>query len=227
METQPAISYFALIMSFLSFVLSGWIAYRAHLGSAKPGIAIGRSLEFYPLPRLTPSEPEWGGVGFYVPMTFYNRGARACSIREVRMIIQLKEYPTRCFDIAWTEFAKVSTYPETLQRFFETKSKAHPIALDGHSSTSETVQFAWDPRTNDDMDLSSGQYEFTLLVWTDDGDQPIIRETFPFRISGEKEAEFKKNIENRMPLTIDVPIGESRRNNSVLTREQANQLYGF
>lgn len=219
-------AYIALSISLLSLVLSGWVAYTAHLGSPEPGFAIGDKLIFYPVPRVTADSLTWGGVGFYLPITFHNRGPRGCSIREVRMIIQPKDNPTRCFDLSWREFSGVDTNEETFRRMWQTESLAQPISLEGHSSVSKTILFVWNPRTEEEMELDSGHYKLTLLGWTDETSEPDIREEISFRIKSSDKEEFERYLSEELPLTIDVPLGESRRENNVVTKEEAKQLYG-
>lgn len=175
---------------------------------------------------MTGDDLNWGGVGFYLPITFHNRGPRGCSILELRMLIKPKSNPTRCFDISWTEFSEISTHEETLQRIWNTKSIAQPISIEGKSSISKTVLFAWDPQTTENLEIQSGQYEITLLAWTDETAEADLRKNMSFRIDDNQVSEFRKYAEEDLPLTIEIPLGESRRDNSVITKEEAHQLYG-
>lgn len=220
------LSGFAFGTSLLSLLLSAWVAYTAHLGSAQPSLSLGRKLFFYPLPRFTSNDIVWGGVGFYIPITFFNRGPKGCSIIEVRMVIESKSDPTRCFDLSWSEFAGISTDDETLLRSWQTNRIAQPISLEGHSSVSKTVQFAWDPRTNESLDLSRGRYELRILAWTNDSAEADIKVELPFQITKSQENEFKKNQSEQHPLTVEVPLGESKRDNNVVTRDEVRRLYG-
>jgi len=142
------------------------------------------------------------------------------------MIIEPQDDPTRCFDLSWSEFSGIATDHTTLQRRWQTESVAQPISLEGHSSISKTVLFAWDPRTTEDLSLSPGQYKLRLLAWTDELAEADMQVKIPFRISKEKSAEFEKNQSEEYPLTVDVPLGESRRDNNIMTRDQVDSLYG-
>jgi hypothetical protein len=211
----------AIIISAISLLTSGYVAYVAFLKGPNPEMIVGTKFYIYPAPFLSQDGLTWGGVGFYIPITFHNWSPKGGSIIEVRIAIRRKDDPSTVFDMSWNEFAKMLED----QRRWGHEGTAQPIPLQGRSSESKVIQFAWLPISEKDFEVKSGRYNISIYAWTKAREKPNLKESFEFLIKDEQVQEFQKAKENKNTLTIELALRENKRTNSILTESEFKQLY--
>jgi len=211
----------AIIISVISLLVSGYVAYEAYLKGPKPEMIVGTNFYFYPAPLIRQDGLIWGGIGFYIPITFYNWSPKGGSIIEVRIALRRKDNPSEVYNMTWSEFSKMLED----ERRWGQEGTAQPIALQGRSSESKVIQFAWLPSAEKKINLKSGRYKMTIYAWTKRQEKPNLKESFEFKIKEDHVERFEKGEENQFPLTIELSLRENSRANSLLTESELKQLY--
>lgn len=197
------------------------VAYTANFKRLKPGVLIGSRIEIYPAPFQAADEVVFGATGIYIPMTFFNWSPNGESIIDCRITLAKKDAPDEVYDLAWYEFAQMLQS----ERRMGYGGAAQPIPLSPKSSLTKTVLFIWAPLGNKQLVISKGGYELNVYVWTKAALKPTIRESFGFSVSDLQASEYEANLKNKTSLTIQVSIRATNRDNALLTKKQAEELY--
>ncbi|MDJ0662422.1 MAG: hypothetical protein QNJ42_23485 [Crocosphaera sp.] len=121
--------------------------------------------------------------------------------------------PQQYFDLAWSNFVK---FVDGVQ--WENEDVAQPIAMPGRTSVSKFLRFDWSPLAGDKFNLSTGQYELFLLLWSSQSEKPDIQHRFLLTITEDIRNVFQKTIDNEESFGIWIPIDDTRRSNRVITR---------
>ncbi|RCJ16848.1 hypothetical protein A6S26_32355 [Nostoc sp. ATCC 43529] len=215
-------SEFSIIIAVISLALSFIVAYFAYLSPSKPRMLVSRYMIFFHNYWTTSSGDKWGGISFYLPITFYNWSPKGGSIFEVRLIIGRQDDPTKYFDISWAYFVQILQE----QSRWENENVAQPIAISGQSSVSKVIRFDWSPNMGEKIDIEPGQYKLLVLAWTRDTAKPNLRDSISFVITREQSEQYQKYVEHNNNGVIEVPLGETNRSNNVLTVKQIDRFYG-
>ncbi len=212
---------YALLVSVISLMVSCVVVYLAYLKPADIEMIVGKVISFYPLPEQTGKGIEWGGVAFYIPLTFHNTSSKGAVVEEVRIILEHKGLPNTNFDMSW--FAFTQMHPEELR--WVNKSVAQPIAVSGKQAVNEVVLFAWRKQSGQVLSIEPGEYEIKVLAWVVGDTKPSLKFSSSFIVSQEMSATHKEFMAKKHPMTVDVPLGESARLNTVISRAQVKELY--
>jgi hypothetical protein len=212
-----------LMISLISLGTSLAVAYFSNFKKSKPGILIASQIQMYNVPFQAPEEIIWGGVGILIPTTFFNWSPNGGSVLECRITIAKADNPNEIFDIGWSEFSEILQ----TERRMGNGGFAQPIALPPNSSLTKTILFVWYPSNDNKLTIHSGQYVMNLLVWTKSSVKPAICESFEFVITEEIANDYNFYLSSKSAATIDIPIREMHHLNGVLTKSQANQIYGL
>ncbi|EHH3082021.1 hypothetical protein ABMY37_21765 [Vibrio vulnificus] len=214
---------YALLVSIVSLLVSSLIAYVAYFKPASIDMIVGKVISFYPLPEQVGTEVHWGGVAFHVPITFHNWSTKGGAIEEVRIILEHKGNPSQNYDMTWCTFTQMHT--EELR--WVHKSVAQPIAVPGKGAVSEVVLFAWKKSAGQSLIIESGEYVLRVLAYQTGDRKPALKYENNFIVSNEIAKYHAGFLAKRQPYSIEVPLGESSRGNTVISREQARELYNI
>lgn len=220
-STTSVVSQLPLLISIISLLVSLLSTYFSTFKKSRPGVLISSQLEIYNAPMMTAEGTLWGGVGVYIPMTFFNWSPNGGSIVECRISIARLDNPNEIFDFSWTEFqAMLQT-----ERRMGYEGFAQPIPLSPNSSLSKTVLFVWYPGEKN-LAILNGRYKLDVLFWTGQSAPPNIKQSFEFSITEKQAQDFNFYLKNKNSSTVSITIREISRTNSVLTKEQASKIYG-
>ncbi len=212
---------YAIVISLCSLCLSGAVAYFVYFRKASIKMMVGKTLSFYPLPEANDQGFQWGGVGFYLPITFYNSAPQGGVIHEVRIILERKGSASENYDMAWYSFTQL--HKERMQ--WVNKSMAHPFVVSGNNAASENILFAWRVGAGKELNIVEGEYELKILAWTSKDGAPALSYVDSFVVSSEAAKQYDRCVSNNKPLTVDVYLRESFRQNTVISKAQVKELY--
>ncbi len=212
-----------LTISLISLGATLAVAYFSNFKKSKPGVLIASQISMYNVPFQAPEGIIWGGVGILIPTTFFNWSPNGGSVLECRITVAKADNPNEIFDIGWSEFSEMLQN----ERRMGNGGFAQPIALPPNSSLTKTILFIWNPSNDDKLTIDSGQYVMNLLVWTKSSVKPAICESFEFLITEELANNYSFYLGSKSAATIDISIREMHRLNGVLTKSQANRIYGL
>ncbi len=213
--------YIALIISSISLFISFLVTYFSYFKAANIKIYTGGRLLFYPAPYTTVNGLVWGGFGFYLPITFHNSSTRGGTVFEVRLLIQ-PVFNSLTYDMSWTDFA--SMHPT--ERRFVTKSIAQPLVVGGQESASEIIQFTWTPFARP-FSVEEGDYDVKILIWTKQTKHPQITFSTRTKITKEHVDDYQKCQEQKLPLTMELLLGEVYPSNDLTNQVETNKRYKF
>ena len=212
---------YALIVSVISLSTSGLVVYISYFKPAKLEMIVGKSVSFYPLPERVADGFEWGGLAFQIPITFQNWSPKGGTIEEVRIVLEYKNAPNTNFDMAWCTF----THLHSDEFRWVNKSVAQPIAVSGKSAISEMILFAWKKNAGYELKMEAGEYVIKILAWETGDEKPSLKFEDTFIISKEVAKSHANFMAKKLPMTVDIPLGESSRTNTVISRAQVKELY--
>jgi hypothetical protein len=212
-----------LTISLISLGATLAVAYFSNFKKSRPGVLIAPQISIYNLPFQAPEGIIWGGVGILIPTTFFNWSPNGGSVLECRITIAKADNPNEIFDIGWSAFSEILQ----TERRMGNGGFAQPLALPPNSSLTKTILFVWHPSNDHKLIIQSGRYFMNLLAWTKSSAKPAISESFEFLITKELANDYNFYLSSKNASTIDISIREMHRPNSVLTKSQANQIYGL
>ena len=213
----------AVFVSSLAFILSLYIAYHSYFKPPKIEMLVSNKLAFYPLPEVVDGKVIWGGLGFYLPITFHNWSPRGAAIQEVRIVIEPMNDPENCYDMCWYTFNGLH---ETEHRW-TTKGYAQPIAINGKSSAHECILFAWRADTKQKISLQQGEYIVHILGSTPDDKTPSLKHSTSFYLTEQMLQVHERYKKKQIPLTVDVPLGKNTRLNTITSKNDIKNTYGI
>lgn len=213
-----------IIISLISLVVSIAVAYNAFLKPAKIEMLAGRTLIIANsfILDLQTQQRQWGGLSLILPVTFYNWSPVGSSVYRVRLIIGRKDNQARNFDMIWSKFIEFSDGGDTL----EIQSVVHPVPIQGKSSIVKFIQFDWSPYRQEKIEIREGEYQLRIYAWTSNNQKPDLKETINFNLPNEQVLRYQQSVEANETTLIDVPLGENRPPNSVLSRQDIENDYG-
>lgn len=211
----------SITIAFLSLVISIMTAYFAYLKPSQGKMLVGRIFIIANTYLDTDVGREWGGLSFILPITFSNWSPKGSSIEEIKFLIERKENPTKCFDIAWNSFVK---FLDGGSRW-ESDTMAHPLALQSQSSLTKFVRFDWSPLRGEKIEIREGSYTLRIYAWTKAQGKPQLREKIDFYLTKEDEYLYQKSVMNNQVIPIYVNLGQSKSPNQVTTRQESLSKY--
>ncbi|MFB2918917.1 MULTISPECIES: hypothetical protein [Aerosakkonema] len=217
-----ATSYYSIVIALASLILSMSVAYFAYFRPAKPKMLIGSNLIILNSYLDIGSKRLWGGLSFYVPITFYNWSPKGSSIHQVRIIIGRKDDPTKYFDMVWNTFVEVVKG----ENRWEDVEIARPIALAAHASISKFIRFDWSPLTGEKIDIQAKEYSLIVLAWVRNTEKPELVFETSFFITEEQSKLYKQTVVDNNVSPILITLGVNQRVNNVMTKDQIKSFYG-
>jgi len=212
--------FIALLISGISLLISLLVTYLSYFRPANIEMYVGGRLLFYPAPYATVDGNVWGGFGFYLPITFHNNSTRGGTIFEVRLLVQ-PIFNSITYDMSWEEFAGM--HPD--ERRFVSKSVVQPIVVRKQESVSELVQFIWTPYARP-FEIEEGDYDIQVLVWTRRTQKPQIVFSSRTKITKEHTDTYKKCLEQELPLTMELLLGNTHSTCDLTTQSETKKRYG-
>ena len=212
----------SVIIAFISLIVSIATAYFAYFKPAKLKMLSGRNMIIANTYVDTDSDPQWGGLSFILPLTFYNWSPKGRSIYQVRIVIEREDNHLKNFDLVWSSFV---SFLDGGTRW-ESDALAHPIAIAGQSSLTKIVRFDWSPFRSEKIEVRTGKYNLRLYAWTSGNRKPQLKEKISFQIENEQSSQYQNSVQNNLVIPIQIPLGQARLPNNVLTRQDVENNYG-
>jgi hypothetical protein len=208
-------SSLATIISFLSLGVSAAVAYFSNFRQAKIGLLFSRNIVFFSLPGAV------AGVGFNIPITFYNWSPQGGTIHRIRLVVS-RQGQDDCYDMAWTTFVKIGA-----GGIIEDADLAQPIPVEGRSSVNKFIRFDW---TSEDggkqFDVQSGKYELDIYTWVSEAEKPNFHKKLSFVLKEEAHLKkYRESVAKNTDIPIWISLNENENPNQVLTKNTVDRLY--
>lgn len=219
-ESQDMI---AIAISVISLILSIAVAYVSNFRRANIKLCFGRNLIFYNIP-ITASVRNGTtiGIGFNLPITFYNWSPQGATIQRIRLVIVRKDQDD-CYDMAWITFVKFGDSGN-----FDDENLAQPIALAGRSSLNKIVRFEWNTDLGGKkLDIQIGNYELRIYGWTQNTEKPDLKCKASFEITDINYQNFNKSIASDVSVSIWLSLNENENPNQLVSRKTIDRLYSI
>lgn len=214
---------FTALVSISSLVVSSAVAYTSNLRQADIQLCFSRDLIFSPIFIKDVSGNDiFKGVGFNLPLTFYNWSPQGGTIQRIRLVINKYSHDDKLYDMAWTTFVKITEAGD-----FVNDNLAQPISVKGHSSINKVIKFDWisEQDDNNSFDVQSGKYELMIFGWTKSTEKPDLKyETF-FNLKEEHYKIFNHSMLDKKNRAIWVLLEENEQQNQLLPRNSIKRLY--
>jgi hypothetical protein len=211
------------LVSISSLVVSSAVAYTSNLRQADIQLCFSRDLIFSPIFIKDVSGNDiFKGVGFNLPLTFYNWSPQGGTIQRIRLVINKYSHDDKLYDMAWTTFVKITEAGD-----FVNDNLAQPISVKGHSSINKVIKFDWisEQDDNNSFDVQSGKYELMIFGWTKSTEKPDLKyETF-FNLKEEHYKIFNHSMLDKKNRAIWVLLEENEQQNQLLPRNSIKRLY--
>lgn len=214
----------ATVVSMLSLGVSSVVAYTSNLRQADIKLCFSRDLIFSPIfiDDVPTGNRTFKGVGFNLPLTFYNWSPRGGTIQRIRLVICRYNDDGKLYDMAWTTFVKITDVGD-----FVNDNLAQPIPVKGTSSINKVIRFDWiaEQGTPNSFDVQSGKYELMIFGWTKNTDKPSLIDTNEFNLEKEHCQKFEDSVRAKLSPAIWVSLKESESANQLRSRNNLERLY--
>lgn len=214
----------ATLVSLISLLVSSVVAYTSNLRKANIQLCFSRDLIFSPtfIKDVSTGSKIFKGVGFNLPLTFYNWSPQGGTIQRIRLVISKHNHDDKLYDMAWNTFVKITENGD-----FVNDNLAQPISLKGNSSMNKVIKFDWisDQDDNNSFDVQSGKYQLMIFGWTKNTEKPDIKEETFFNIKEEHYKIFNHSVLNQNSRAIWVLLEENEQQNQLLPRNSIKRLY--
>jgi len=220
-QAKKETDWLAIIVSILSLAISSVVGYTSSLRLANIKLCFGRNIILFPIPKthVTTSSVTMAGVGFNLPITFYNWSPQGGTIQRIRLAIA-KENDDDFYDMAWTTFVKI------IPAGFEDDSLAQPIAVKGLSSVNKVIRFDWSAELGGrQFEVKPGNYELRIYGWTRNTQKHSLKYTTSFTIKDEDYLNFKHIVAANLTSSIWIPLNENEKPNRFLSRNDIDRFY--
>ncbi|MEH1887660.1 MULTISPECIES: hypothetical protein [unclassified Nostoc] len=136
MKQSDLLASIGIVISLVSFFVSAIVAYYTYFRPADPKMLVGKNLLFFPSYFSdAKGNKVFGGISFFLPITFYNWRSKGTSITQIRLAIGRKDNPKKYFDMVAATFI---TYIDDKAQNSEV---AQPIPLPSQSTVSKFIRF--------------------------------------------------------------------------------------
>lgn len=215
----------ATIISLLSLSVSVAVAYFSNFRGANIKLSFGRNIILFSVPNSiltgTSNNPVEAGVGFNIPITFYNWSPQGGTVQKIRLVIKRqgsKDYYT----MTWTTFARIGS-----GGVVEDEDLAQPIPVEGRSSVNKIIRFYWTPEEGEkSFEVKPSDYELRIYGWTDGTKKPDLEYSTSFTIKEKTHYEkYKESVAKNASSSIWIPLDENEKPNQVLYENDIKQLY--
>ncbi len=212
------------LVSISSLVVSSVVAYTSNLRQADINLCFSRDLIFSPIfiKDVSTGNQIFKGVGFNLPLTFYNWSPQGGTIQRIRLVISKHNHDDKLYDMAWTTFVKITEAGD-----FVNDNLAQPISVKGHSSINKVIKFDWisDQDDKNSFDVQSGKYQLMIFGWTKNTEKPNLKYETVFNLKEEHYKIFNDSVLNKKNPAIWVVLEENEQQNQLLPRNSIKRLY--
>ncbi|MEG4805753.1 hypothetical protein QUB63_34820 [Microcoleus sp. ARI1-B5] len=214
----------ATVVSILSLGVSSVVAYTSNFRQADIKLCFSRDLIFSPIfiNDVPTGSRTFKGVGFNLPLTFYNWSPQGGTIQRIRLVISRHNHDDNLYDMAWTTFVKITDVGD-----FVNDNLAQPIPVKGSSSINKVIRFDWiaEQGTPNSFEVQSGKYQLMIFGWTKNTEKPSLRyETF-FNLEKEHSQKFEDSVKAKLSPAIWVSLEENEKTNQLMPRNSIKRLY--
>jgi hypothetical protein len=221
-ETKKETDWLTIVISLLSLAVSSVVAYTSSFKQANIQLCFGRNIILFPVTKInvTTSGITIAGVGFNLPITFYNWSPQGGTIQRIRLVVS-KQNHNDFYDMTWTTFVKIGSAGN-----FEDDNLAQPIAVKGLSSINQVIRFDWINELGGNIfDLKAGNYELRIYGWTKNTEKPNLRYKNSFSLKEEDYRIFKDSVAANLSRAIWVSLDENEKPNQLVSRNTIDRLY--
>jgi hypothetical protein len=211
------------LVSISSLVVSSAVAYTSNFRQADIKLCFSRDLIFSPIFIKDVSGNDiFKGVGFNLPLTFYNWSPQGGTIQRIRLVINKYSHDDKLYDMAWTTFVKITEAGN-----FVNDNLAQPISVKGHSSINKVIKFDWisEQDEQNSFDVQSGKYQLMIFGWTKNTEKPDLKYDTFFNLKEEHYKIFNHSMRDKKNRAIWVLLEENEQQNQLLSRNSINRLY--
>ncbi|MCU0547085.1 MAG: hypothetical protein MUE44_33820 [Oscillatoriaceae cyanobacterium Prado104] len=213
----------ATVVSILSLGVSSVVAYTSYFRQADIKLCFSRDLIFFPIfiDDVPTGSRTFKGVGFNLPLAFYNWSPQGGTIQRIRLVIS-KHNHDNLYDMAWTTFVKITDAGD-----FVNDNLAQPIPIKGCSSVNKVIRFDWiaEQGTTNSFDVQSVKYQLTIFGWTKNTEKPSLRYETSFNIEKEHSQKFEDSVKAKLSQAIWVSLEENEKPNQFMSRNNIKKLY--
>lgn len=211
----------ATVVSMLGLVISLVVAYTSNLRPANIQLCFGRHLIFFPIFIDIPTNTQTiRGVGFNLPLTFYNWSPKGGTIQRIRLVIGRQNHTEKFYDMTWTTFVKITEVGN-----FVNDNLAQPIAVKGISSINKVIRFDWISEGNNSFEVQTGNYELRIYGWTKNTKKPSLQYKASLRIEDEHCQTFNNYVAANISRPIWLSLDENEQPNQLLLRSGIERFY--
>lgn len=220
-QKKKETDWFATLVSSLSLGVSGVVAYTSLLRKANIKLCFGRNIIVFPVPKIdvTTSSVTIAGVGFNLPITFYNWSPQGGTIQRIRLVVS-KQNHDDFYDMTWTTFVKIGSAG------FEDDNLAQPIAVKGLSSVNQVIRFDWITELGGKpFDVQAGNYELRIYGWTKNTEKPSLEYKNSFTLKEEDCRSLNNSVVANTSRSIWISLNENEKPNQFVSRNTIDRLY--
>ncbi len=221
-QTKKETDWVTIVVSLLSLAVSSVVAYTSSFKQANIQLCFGRNIILFPVTKIdaTTSSVTIAGVGFNLPITFYNWSPQGGTIQRIRLVVS-KQNHGDFYDMTWTTFVKIGSAGN-----FEDDNLAQPIAVKGLSSINQVIRFDWITELGGKIfDLQAGNYELRIYGWTKNTEKPSLKYKNSFTLKEEDYRTFKDSVSANLSRAIWVSLDENEKPNQLVSRNTIDRLY--
>lgn len=211
----------ATVVSVLSFIVSLTVAYVSTLRRANIKLSLGRNIILFCTPiNVSSGSGVILGVGFNLPITFYNWSPKGGTIKKMRMVIG-RQNTDDSYDMIWTTFVKIGSSGN-----FEDENLAQPIPIKGQSSVNKIIRFDWSPDLGGQkFDVQTSNYELRIYAWVRDTEKPDLEYKASFAFKDEHYQKFNNSVAANLSLSIWLSLDENEKPNQLVSKNTIDRLY--
>ncbi|NEQ58695.1 MAG: hypothetical protein F6K53_15340 [Moorea sp. SIO4A1] len=210
-----------IIIALFSLLVSIAVAYTSNFRKANLKLSLGRNIIFFPTYITVPTgNKNIVGLGFNLPITFYNWSPQGGTIQRIRLVVGRKDNDN-FYDMAWTTFVKIESAGN-----FQDENLAQPIPVQARSSVNKIVRFDWSPELGGkEFDLQVGNYELRIYGWTQNTQKPDLKYMASFNLKDQHYQQYKDNIAANLTESIWVSLDENEKPNQFVSKHTIGVLY--
>jgi len=215
-------SIISTAISLLSLIIALAVAYVSNFRKANIKFSLRRNIIIFstPVNVSTGNSVAMSGVGFNLPVTFYNWSPQGGTIKRIRMVIG-RHNSDDFHDMAWTTFVKIGSAGN-----FEDENLAQPISVEGQASVNKIIRFDWVPELSGKaFDVRVDNYEMRIYGWTRDTEKPDLDYKTSFTLKDEHYQQFKDSLAASLSLSIWIPLDENEKPNQLVSKNTVDRLY--
>lgn len=205
---RTAVVDISIYISFLALVVSATVLYLTHFRPPKIGCIVGSTIGL---------NHQGDGFSIYLPLTFTNSAHQPGLINRCSVLLSGPAAATTVQYIEWTEFRK---YDDGRNQYVQ-ENIAGPLQIGGLSSVSKLCWFQW---KNGKGNFAEGTHDLEILVWTENSEQPTIRQHHGFIIGADDALALGFYGAKKAPTIQWIGLDSQIKPNKTLTEHERKAL---